>query len=63
MLAFGYRLHWNPDELAPFAMWLAFPASDYYGASDALGRPWQTAYLRILPGASHVHRDGLDEIT
>src|SRR5262249_40261348 len=25
------------DHLAPFAMWPAFPASDYYGASVALG--------------------------
>jgi len=24
----------NPDELPPFALWPAFPASDYYGGSD-----------------------------
>jgi hypothetical protein len=27
----------RPTCLAPFAMWLAFPTSDYYGASVALG--------------------------
>jgi len=25
----------NSDELPPFALWPAFPTSDYYGGSDA----------------------------
>jgi hypothetical protein len=28
-------LLWNSDKLRPFAVWLAFPTSDYYGRSDA----------------------------
>ena len=27
----------HPTYLAPFAVWLAFPTADYYGASVALG--------------------------
>ena len=49
----------NP--LPPFAMWLAFPTSDYYDGSDAsISHRW-TARLGILIEASHVHIDGLYE--
>jgi hypothetical protein len=37
----GYLCSGTPNELAPFALWVAFPPSDYYEASDAtadLGR-------------------------
>jgi hypothetical protein len=43
-------------------MWQAFPTSDYYDASDALNRHWQTACLGILLRASHVHKDELYEV-
>src|SRR2546426_325285 len=52
-----------PNKLASFAMYVAFPRSDYYDASDALSRHRQTACLNIQLRASHVHRDGLNEIT
>jgi len=50
------------DLLASFAMYTAFPYSDYYDASDAPISHWQTACLSILIGASHVHRDGLYKV-
>jgi hypothetical protein len=53
------------DSLPPFAMWPAFPASDYYGGSAP---PWQHQTTAVLPvtdlagrwggrrqGGSHVH--------
>jgi len=47
----------NP--LAPFAMYAAFPRSDYYGASDA---PMFHRGLHLHIGASHVHINGLGEV-
>ena len=35
LLAFAYLRPLVPVYLSPFAMWLAFPTSDYYGRSDA----------------------------
>lgn len=35
MLTFGYLCSGHSDELRPFAMWPALPASDYYDRSDA----------------------------
>jgi hypothetical protein len=29
--------YWTPNNLPPFAMWPAFPTSDYYGGSVAVG--------------------------
>jgi hypothetical protein len=43
-----------------FALYVAFPRSDYDGASDAPRVHRGTAPLRI--GASHVHDDGLCKI-
>jgi len=37
----------NVNPLAPFAVYAAFPRSDYYGASDAHMFHWVTAPLRI----------------
>ena len=37
MLAFGYLCSGSPDRLPPFALWPAFPTSDYYGDSVAVG--------------------------
>ena len=52
----------NVSPLAPFAMYVAFPRSDYYGASDShTGHQW-SAHLNIPAWASHVHDDELDEI-
>jgi hypothetical protein len=48
----------NP--LAPFALYAAFPRSDYYGASDAHALHRGTAPLPAW--ASHVHDDGLGKI-
>jgi hypothetical protein len=31
----GYLCFGKYDSLPPFAMWTAFPSSDYYGGSDA----------------------------
>jgi hypothetical protein len=47
--------------LASFPRWTAFPSAEYSDASDAFGRPWWTAHLRIRPKASHVHRVGLQQ--
>src|SRR5262249_13243530 len=44
--------------LASFALWPAFPTSDYYDASDALDGHWQTACLIIPSRASHVQASG-----
>jgi len=49
----------NPNKLRPFALWLAFPTSDYYGRSDAQASHWWTAHLGIPACASHVHKIGL----
>ncbi len=56
------RLFVNPNvtPLAPFALYAAFPRSDYYGASDAHALHWGTAPLPAW--ASHVHDDGLCKI-
>ena len=50
----------NP--LPPFALWLAFPTSDYYDGSDSLTRHRLSASLNILVRVSHVHVDRLYEI-
>jgi hypothetical protein len=50
----------NP--LPSFALWLAFPTSDYYDGSDAsISHRW-AAHLNILVEVSHVHIDGLNRI-
>jgi hypothetical protein len=36
MVFLGYLCSGTPDRLLPFALWPAFPASDYYGSTDAL---------------------------
>src|SRR5262245_33790207 len=43
----GYLCSGTPDRLPPFAMWPAFPASDYYGGSDAPRFHRPTAGLRF----------------
>jgi hypothetical protein len=58
-LTFGYLCIDTPDRLPPFALWPAFPTSDYYGGSDALANSRRTARLGKLAGASHVHDHGL----
>lgn len=63
MLAVGYICLGTPERLRPFAMWTAFPSSDYYGRSDAFNRHRLTARLGIRLEASHVHQDGLCEVT
>jgi hypothetical protein len=50
----------NP--LPSFALWQAFPTSDYYDGSDASISPRWTTHLNILIEASHVHVDGLYDI-
>jgi hypothetical protein len=35
-LAFDYLCSDVPNKLPPFALWPAFPTSDYYGGSDAV---------------------------
>ena len=54
----GYRHFEGTDR--SFALYAAFPPSDYYGASDACLFPRWTAHL--CKQASHVHGDGLDKI-
>jgi len=49
----------NVNPLAPFAMYVAFPRSDYYGASDAIVVHRLAARLQTI--ASRVHRDRLYE--
>lgn len=44
-------------------MWLAFPASDYYDPSDIVIRHRWTAHLIIRITTSHVHENGLCEVT
>ena len=51
----------NP--LPSFALWLAFPTSDYYDGSDSLTSHRLTASLNILVRVSHVHTEGLNEVT
>jgi hypothetical protein len=60
LLLVDYSATFNP--LPSFALWLAFPTSDYYDGSDAsISHRW-TAHLSILIEASHVHTDGLYDI-
>jgi len=59
-VSIGYSAR-TPDRLVPFALWTAFPPSDYYGTSDAPRGHWPTAGLGIPHGASHVHASGLCE--
>jgi hypothetical protein len=60
-LASGYLGSDPPDRLPPFAMRPAFPASDYYGGSDA---PFVSpaGCSPPCPGASHVHACAFDEV-
>ena len=52
----------NVDFLASFALYAAFPHSDYYDASDAsISYQW-TAHLNILIEASHVHGNRLCKV-
>jgi hypothetical protein len=60
LLLVDYSAIFNP--LPSFAMWLAFPTSDYYDGSDSLSSHRLTAHLSILVRVSHVHVDGLSEI-
>jgi hypothetical protein len=49
----------NVTPLPPFAMWLAFPTSDYYDGSDSWIRHRWTVHLHILIQVSHVRMDVL----
>jgi hypothetical protein len=60
LLLVDYSATFNP--LPSFALWLAFPTSDYYDGSDSLTSHRLTASLNILIRVSHVHVDGLYEI-
>jgi len=49
MTLFAASPWWRPEHLRPFAMWTAFPSSDYYGRSVAMGL---AAYRRSRVRAS-----------
>jgi hypothetical protein len=59
MLALGVMDPRNSNKLPPFAMWPVFPASDYYGGSDAAHGHWPTAGLGIPWAASCIAIDAL----
>ena len=46
LLLVDYSATFNP--LPSFALWLAFPTSDYYDGSDSHNRPLRTALITIL---------------
>jgi hypothetical protein len=50
------------DTLPSFALWLAFPTSDYYGGSDAIHVSLADCSPISFRIASHVHDKGLYEI-
>src|SRR5438309_10231866 len=59
----------HPIHLAPFAMWTAFPPSDYYGASVALGlSPFRRSHVpcvvdvQVAVGALFVSFRSLETI-
>jgi hypothetical protein len=58
----GYLCIGNHNRLPPFALWLAFPASDYYGGSDAIHVSLADCSPICFRIASHVHDKGLYEI-
>jgi hypothetical protein len=61
MLVLGYLCSGNPDRLPPFPVWPAFPASEYYGGSDAPEVSPADCWPIRFTGASHVHDCGLCE--
>jgi hypothetical protein len=61
LLLVDYSTTFNP--LPSFALWLAFPTSDYYDGSDSLTSHRLTASLNILVRVSRVHIDRLYEVT
>ena len=46
----------SSDHLSPFAMWRAFPTSDYYGDSVTLGLAHREAIPRSV-GVERIERD------
>lgn len=62
MFALGVMDPRNPNKLPPFAMWPAFPASDYYGGSDSTQRLRLTASLGIRWVASCIAVDALKRV-